>query len=347
MPNEGPVIEIVKHSSNTNHQKGRYYLNEQVELKCSTSESKPAAILDWIINDFLNLSAPIESQLKQLFTINSQRFVRIPSGNGNSSNNYQAIGRRTSSKALQRQQIVSFETYELAGDTATLVNSQVNKKEPTLVNLPSNSLDQLLEMDISRLNFTVDANLFQLLPYIGRVSSEEGSTYQAKIGQNNRKSSTLERAIITGSLLTMLNSTSSDRMISNTTNAIRNKRSRKPAAEIPSIYLFNSDISSSQKTVPVNLGKTRLPNSSFTTTTTTFKRPLNQRVVTTINDIKAKQVQLKIRCVARLLQLTMSHQTKIHIVNKTKENEEEDLTLINALRRQRTSDKNSGKQIMF
>lgn len=346
MPNEGPVIEIVKHSSSTNHQKGRCYLNEQVELKCSTSESKPAATLDWIINDFLNLSAPIESQLKRLFTINSRRFVRIPSGNENSSNNYQANGGRTSSKALQRQQIVPFETYELAGDNATLASSPVNKREPTLVNLPGNTLDQLLEMTVSRLNFTVDANLFQLLSYIGRLSSREGSTYQAEIGQNNRKSSTLERAPISESLLVLLNSTSSDRMIPNklATNAIRNKRSRKPVSEIPSIYLFNSDISSSQKTVPVNISKTRLPNSSFITT---FKRPPNQMGVTTTNDIQAKQVQLKIRCVARLSQLTMSHQTKIYIVNKTKESEEEDLTLINALRRQRTSDKNSGKQIKF
>lgn len=335
MPNEGPQIEILKQSG-SDQQRGRFFLDEQVELRCSTSESKPAAALDWIINDSLNLSAPIESQLQQLFTIKNQRFVRIPSVNRSGSSNYQAIG-RTSAKTVPRQTVVSYDTYELHGANATLFNP-VNEREATLVNLASSSLDQLLETSISRLNFTVDVDLLQSLSYSNRHSYEEGSTYRARNGQSNRKSLSLKRVPITGGLLVLPNSTSSDKMIPNqlSTNAISRSKRSKPTAGSPSMSLSNS-LSSFSPQALVDTTKFRSSGNSFITGA---RRP-NQEGVSLMNDSNVKQVQLKIKCVARLLQITMSHQTKIQLVSRTKDSERDSSSLVNALRRQHTGDKNS------
>lgn len=276
--------------------------------------------------------------MKQIFTIRSSRFVRIPSVNrSNSTNIFQGVG-RTLAKTILGQPIVSFDTYELHGDNATLIEPG-SEKEATLVKLASSSLDQLLETSVSKLNFTVDVNFLQLLSYLNRLSKEEeNQTYRTRVGQINRDGPSLKRYPITESLLVLLNSTSSDKMIPNqlSTNAISRGKRSKLAAGSSSIYLSNSLLSPSLPQAIVHTSKIRSSRGSFITGA---KRP-KKTGVSSMNDSYISQIQLRIKCVSRLLQVTMSHQTKLHLVNRTRDNEGE-LTLTNPLRRQRTSGKNS------
>lgn len=321
-----------------NQPKGRYFLNQQIELKCSTAESKPAASLDWIINDSLNLSSPTiqhNQQLEQLFQIKNQKLVRISQHffNGatpNANFNRQATGRSPLEVSSRHQMASSTATYELIGDNATFIGPHNQSLTgPTVLNLASSTLNQLLEMSTSRLNFTLDANLLQLL-----LSLDGGSTYQAKTRQANRKNSPLSRESTIDNQFVSLNPANLKQMTkTRSEDAIRRgTRSNLPISST-SIFDLKPDLPPLLQAIEGPQSPARAPGGPFIS----GKKKQKLRH----NDNNAKPVLLKISCVARLLQLTMSHHIKMTISNKTKDSEE-DSTIMNALM-QKTSDKNSGK----
>lgn len=133
------MIEIVRASKSID-----FYQGEQVELVCSTPESKPAAQLDWLV-DQLNLSSIGErhSKLASKFTVSSRRFVRLPQGSVRQNPN---LSLKSPNGELQ---------YEVINGTQLASDS----KAPTI--LVGRSFDQLGEVVSSRLSFILDSNLFK------------------------------------------------------------------------------------------------------------------------------------------------------------------------------------------
>lgn len=269
-----------------------HFLDDRLKFRCSSRESKPATKLDWIINDTLNLSSfmPLNSNGLPIFEVTHKRFVRLPVQSGTpplAINHYHPSPSQQQTKSHSRSLFLdskvppsssstTFGFYELDATSSHSSLVLPGDSSASAISLVGSSLDQILETSSSTLNFSVDANLIQLL------TNNFGSAGDVSLQPHPTPATSLRKRIGQAR-----------------GNGGVKWRKRSGAAS--------------------------LINGTSPTITT--------------------KLSLRIKCVARVLHLSMSDEITIRLVNKTRESFSNQLANLEAQRQQQRSgsDANSGK----
>lgn len=195
LPNEGPSIEMIKPEP----LRRQLVRGDPVKLECSAPESKPPLSLDWIINDTLNLSstqnngaaaADINSrEMRHFFNFSSLRYVRLPAS---LTTNNVAAGRSRTTNPISGQPSQIFyliQNGSLASPptpppSEEAASKQLSVDKPQVINL-TGSLDRLPERSTTKLNFTVDADLFAYLnrtaAAAAAAAAAQGTSHKSRI----------------------------------------------------------------------------------------------------------------------------------------------------------------------
>lgn len=300
LPNKGPVIEMIKPAQASGRQ---LFRGDSVELVCSSSESKPPLSLDWIINDTLNLSSALSGggggsgdinsadrldQAGRFFNFSSSRLVRLPNLQASSvsppisahatSSMAQPIGSKRPSHMMPSQIFYLIQNGSVASPllAPTTTASELPGKPQPAINL-TGSLDRLAETSTTRLNFTVDANLFLYLS--NRLAASQRSPLpQVAASAILRSRGTRQTS----------NRLDSPHEATNRTN----RMSRSKFKDLP-----------------------RRPSNQSTTSTMNSNNNVVRRKSSPTNRVRPfDATTLRIKCVARVMHLTMSDEVKFNLV---------------------------------
>lgn len=320
-----------------------YFLGDRVDILCSTPESKPATVIDWIINDSLNLSAsssiPVLEEFEQwpVIEVNNKQLVRLLAPINSSIGERIATDIRT--QALQSQVALNpltAITYELIQNNTKAIPYQAQQQPPTLSNhlLPKpisvaeSTLNQLLELSISRINFTIDTNLLQRLNLTAGKNSRRPEKFNSMIklreiktrlssSQGTIETVGEERFLSTGDPIPY------DRLRNDSTSLSEAKRILTRRLESKHLSLLNSSSKAGWvKSTPIS-----------------HTHPAKEGRFA----INNQKLLLKIECVARFIHWNMSDAIKIQVYSKTKKDIGADSNVVIAQKRQRVNEKNSGK----
>lgn len=287
LPDEGPRIE--RHRSNFELQ---LFLGDHLDLACSSPESKPAASLDWIINDNMNLSA---GSKYSHFKLTQRRLVRLPTLDGlpllvrglsARTTNAKVNADLSAPKRLDPNSI-SYATYEIRQDNSllTLINGQDQHRivEPSFK--ARSMLAQLVESSQTRLNLSVDADLFGLLLSQRNFSNTNRLDYSKPPGSSAQ-----------GDQFVSLKS-HSIQVIEDTNTSVYPDISGRPA--VASTFTGSSGARRKATTKSPSTGQ---PSNMF-------GHPSNY---------KQFSIVLRVKCVSRVLHLLMSDELKVRIFNRTR-----------------------------
>lgn len=327
-----------------------YSLGDQLDLVCSAPDSKPATSLDWIINDSLNLSAasPAMSTTEgierwPLLELDNRRLIRLSSPiNGSIGEKGPQVVHQLAGKQQPLNQI----TYELIlNNTRAILYQDQQRNKQRLVPMANNHtaqqsiamaesvLDQLLELSISRLNFTIDTNLLQRLDLTA-----------SKLRQKtDRKANSMLRLREIKTRLNPSHETTTDiigeeRFISvgatvssatNTTGLLAQMRTNL------------TGLSGLNRTLIKRFADKYPPNPNPTNRAGWIRsQPTSSKLGSIVMNDK---LLLKIECVSRFLHWNLSDTVKILINTRKKTGDVDDFNAAAAQKRSRINEKNSGK----
>lgn len=169
------MIEIISEvSSNSRASKAiDLFLGEKLELQCSTSESKPAAKLDWIVDNLLNLTTKRDHLISSYFSLESKRFVRIGLRETSRLDNRPMISSSSSNQVSRNSKANSIHMSPIINDTAiyevingSLIipsNSNIKSNPEQFSLIKSANLDQFVEISTTKLTFELDSKLMKAI----------------------------------------------------------------------------------------------------------------------------------------------------------------------------------------
>lgn len=305
-------------------------MGDQLDLICSAPDSKPATVLDWIINDSLNLSAASSTissidgiEQWPVLEVSARRLVRLSTSiNG-------SIGERGAQVGHQLlSQSPNLLTYELVLNNTKAVPYQWppgNLSPPQPIGLAGSVLDQIPEQSISRLNFTIDTNLIQRLDLTGSKNRQKPE----------RRSNSMLRL---KEIKTRLSPSQE------TTETVGEERFISLGADTPRVLgQTRGDVTSLSdvKRTLIRRFANKHPASSNSSLRAGWTRtqPISSKGAIPMND----KLSIKIECVSRFLHWTLSDTIRILINTKKRVESGNDLEAVTAQKRQRPNGKSSGK----
>jgi len=188
LPGEGPTLvvrDLAKSAISSNAP--RFFLGDHVELMCSSKESKPPAQLDWILGESLNLTSANESVGGlSMFSVINQRLIRIPGPAAKLDIIHNDRPPHLSSSISWTHEIVN-------GTLARPLQHGEANNQPISV---ADTINQLLEISVSRLSISVNPKLVRLLRSQAgsltadqRLQSKNNSYQQSQVGDSPMRES--------------------------------------------------------------------------------------------------------------------------------------------------------------